>query len=247
MGYLVVPWPKRTEGTIELDLRNVAGAKCSDCSIPFDVVTYDSSLDLPLPPHFQVEANPPATIVVFWVNEDNFAERPIVRLAQFKNTVMDQPCSLDGISKSQFVVLGPASSDLLGEMVQDANLLNKSSPKSTTAASATTAASTSADAKTITVASVLEGTRIFTPWATAPDEIVLNDPSGTTIASQLENDINVTFQRTIMTDDKVLGQLWTELQLRDSEHHPETFHIAVIAEWDTSYGRAAARSWQRTR
>lgn len=82
---------------------------------------------------------------------------------------------------------------------------------------------------------------IYSPWSTAPERILAG--KGRSVQQVLGKNSNVNFLRTIPTDDQLISTLVDELKRRGvsvSDESPESGtcdHIAVIAEWDTLYGR----------
>lgn len=83
---------------------------------------------------------------------------------------------------------------------------------------------------------------IYSPWSTAPEEFLLSNREKSVNDQFIDR--NVTFIRTIPTDDLLIHALVDELKRRGVSVSNECSrantcdHIAVLAEWDTLYGRA---------
>jgi hypothetical protein len=105
-------------------------------------------------------------------------------------------------------------------------------------------------------AAFLEGVTIFSPTASASEELLREKGRGkaalskepVTIAQWLKTTVpGLKFYRTTATDDEVCRSLVLELGRRgvrlDPKEAPEGYrrgsdHVALISEWDTFYGRA---------
>ena len=175
-------------------------------------------------------AFPPGTarVVVLWLPAGNFSPRVLRNLA----VVIDKLAG-NVRHKVDVTIMGPANSTGLQSMIREV----RASPLS----SATQAA--------------LDGVSIVSARATAPDAILLYEPSPHTsgpdssVKELIEQSVargprgGLHFFRTIANDKEVLQKLLAELQLR---RRPEkagapsrkAAHIVVLSEWDTPYGRA---------
>ena len=122
-------------------------------------------------------------------------------------------------SKFRFLVIGPSNSGRLREMVSEVSYY-----------------------KTQRLNRHIPSIEIFSPRATIDEELVLQrhskDSPYNSISKYFES-INVRFLRTTPTDLVLAKALVRELELRGVTRNS---HIALISEWDTSYGRAFKRT-----
>lgn len=176
-------------------------------------------------------------VLVLWINETQIRDRPLRSLEE----LVGQACS--GRKANETAIIGPGSSDTLGTILHELKGLSKLD-KST---GQTLAASSS----------FLQGLRIYSPKATAPDEHLLLkagwpdkeakrlphyclDPFRT-VTSELARTIPaLRFYRTIPTDCALVVALAEELRIRGVE--PDD-GIVLISEWDTAYGRALPKAF----
>ncbi len=173
-------------------------------------------------------------VLVLWIDETRIRDQPVHGLEQ----IVSQACSCVGDRET--VVIGPSSSDTLRAMVVEVRdaFENRNKPKAT---------------KTTDILAFLQGTRIFSPMATAPDDellqVIPGTPAGDTIKANLESWVppdkfgkrRFRFQRTIATDTALVRSLVRELVIRRVK--PDD-GIVLISEWDTSYGRALSKTFK---
>jgi hypothetical protein len=171
-----------------------------------------------------------ARVVVLWLPAGNF--NPFV-LSNFA-ALIDRLAG-DIRDKVDVTLLGPANSTGLQNMIREARAARLSS-----AAQA-----------------ALDGVSIVSAVATAPDAMLLYEPSAqashsySSVSELLEQSVTrgprggLHFFRSVATDDVVLKEVIAELQRRRravkakaEAPSSKTVHVVILTEWDTTYGRS---------
>lgn len=171
--------------------------------------------------------------VVLWLAEEAVADQPLTRIAHMLKTLDLVPEKEEETeAKKQFHVrvIGPRVSSTLRRMVTELQ---------------------HAGADDLTA---LRAVPFYSPTATADDALLLGGAAGT--VADLFRLNRLTFERTTVTDRTLCDDLVTELErrgLRNLRADPvlakgkmiekrfrdtDVDHIALVAEWDTVYGRA---------
>ncbi|MFV1984743.1 MAG: hypothetical protein ACC657_14455 [Thiohalomonadales bacterium] len=175
-------------------------------------------------------------IFVMWVEENYFAERPFGRTKDLAETIAKDWPTKDKLP--YIYILGPARSDTLRKL-------------------ASRAIQEKIDKKFFDGINV-SGLHILSATATMVDQLLVpngfdNNKGYKKIQNLYEtfspNDCNtvkpcVTFQRTINTDDVLARLLVNELKVRNNDQKL-TGYIALVSEWDTSFGRALPMTFER--
>ncbi|HRP27442.1 MAG TPA: hypothetical protein PLG77_03310 [Burkholderiaceae bacterium] len=185
-------------------------------------------------------------LVVLWLDSSQFDNRPLAKLGKLVQRVQPPNPGADGKPAVRWRVLGPASSDGLRAIVQEAYL----DPRAAEALKAS-------------------DVRFFSGAATAPDAVVLRTIKGAsddTVSTFLKNH-GIELLRTVGTDDRLAGSLINELELRGLRARPPNGRkvkcpeqtaegelggsprdlpstIAIVSEWDTLYGREQRRLYR---
>jgi hypothetical protein len=200
-------------------------------------------------------------ILVLWLKDDDFYPTPLAKIGELRRRLQEKPegpkfvsysnsvvklnnlnfkkikhCNinkiffeqinlprnLNRIPKFTFKILGPAGSTNLRAMLDE--ILKSDSEWEE-----------------------LEGVSIFSPSATAEDELLLekyDHCNFSNVTRVFEDKVKpVTFLRTIGTDRVLTDALVEELARRGADPLDPKNHIALISEWDTFYGRALPRTF----
>ncbi len=164
----------------------------------------------------------PDSVLVLWLKEDLLKRYPLNELNALVGLL-----NRDQHPTVKFI--GPSSSDMLHEMVNEAlaqNDVNCDGPKGHW--------------------KNLEGINFYAYLASVPDKYLLGnlyDSTSCTLQIYLKNFVGIHLQRTIATEDAIAQGLRDELALR--RIHPSSEvqdHIALISEWDTYYGQTLPKS-----
>lgn len=175
---------------------------------------------------------------------------PVAACGQFQSesagNLCDVPQKSGGKVRADIEVelIGPANSTGLQAMLRETDAWKKNgrNPKYDTA---------------------LDGVTIFSARATASDK-ALNDEAQLDESSRALEDVigagiprglrgGLQFQRTVLTDDEVLGALIDELALRKVRVVPwqdknkkwmPADHVVILTEWDSAYGRSLANTFE---
>lgn len=157
-------------------------------------------------------------VFVLWLPASSFGDRPLEALAQKIVAPFRRAIARD----LDLVLLGPANSTGLQKMVRE----GPPSPGPDNPYQA------------------LDGMRIISPRATASDrELTGEDGKIGKIISSYVAGGGLSFERTVLTDDKVLDALIAELKLRRVDVQDDD-RVVVLTEWDSSYGRSFARAFR---
>jgi hypothetical protein len=180
-------------------------------------------------------------VVVVWLPASNFDVNPLRCFA----ALIDQLAPTGVRDKIDITLIGPANSTGLKSMVKEACWYPLSELT---------------DEPSVTMQRALDGVRIISPRATAPDLTLLPPPDvfadcrNKSVDKVLEGSIaagprgGLHFIRTIAPDDTVLRELIAELARRritpsfeansDGRAISKPAHIVILSEWDTYYGRS---------
>ncbi len=180
--------------------------------------------------------------LVLWLNESLFAKRPLGKFRDIAEKIAGN-CEGDPEHCDRNIsifVLGPARSGTLAKLASRILKEDKERIK--------------ADFNDFRIS----GFHIFSPTATMANSELFAGASEKTIremeaafapancqnikAATDKNEACVSFLRTIQTDDALANLLVKELTDR-KDWSPQLDHIALISEWDTSFGRALPRSF----
>ena len=177
-------------------------------------------------------------VIVVWLPAVNFNPNPLRRFAALVERLAPENIR----DRVDVRLIGPANSTGLQNMVREVKWLELSQ----------------------TTQKTLDGVRIVSPRATAPDFAVLsaaNVPPSVSkfVPTYLETAVKpwsrngLKFFQTIATDDYVLHALVAELERRRVPIVPQTrpdgrpvaklAHVVVLTEWDTPYGRSLSKTF----
>src|SRR5438067_6974383 len=182
-------------------------------------------------------------IIVLWLPAASFNSNPLGNFAELLMKLADNKPH----DRSEFHVklIGPANSTGLATMLREITDWDDKNPRRDQA---------------------LNGVSIFSARATASekelrDEAAINPAPGVgpPLDKSIEDLINgsvpgngLQFYRTVLADDSLLGSLIDELELRqvhvapwhDGKQWNNGDHVAALTEWDNTYGRALARTFE---
>jgi hypothetical protein len=227
LGAAGCPWPSSME--LELIQKNQNG---------FDgwPVEFSSSLQVSFEWYFRREFYPreatnatPEKVLVLWLNEDSFADNPLLRLAYLLRPLLNAATN----TPLDVSVIGPWGSSTLRAMLPG--------EFSGERLSATLSPGVWRD-----MTNVLQRVNLFSPTATAMDEVLVRGARSATpraaVAQRLTNGLFKSFHNFGATDDQLAGEILEELALRgvdlcQTNLSPNANHLVLISEWDTFYGR----------
>jgi hypothetical protein len=176
-------------------------------------------------------------LILLWLPAASFNPNPLSRFANIINQL-----ARDVRAKIDIKLIGPANSTGLQSMIRE---VHRRQPR------------LGADAK-----ETLKNVSIISPLATASDDMLLFQPTsggggadvrpappGKKMEMFLEEAVpELTFFRTIATDEVILRELMVELARRhvpivrqatpDGSPVPKVEHVVILTEWDTPYGRS---------
>jgi hypothetical protein len=227
IGYCVVPWVRGA--VLEADAANpqltpVHGPEIQRLIIPYEWFEPGASLT----------AQAVEPVLLLWLRDEAFADFPLTRLAVLIDQLRDRTAkalpahALAG--RLVFSIIGPRGSDTLQSMLRD------DQPVPREYASAPDRSG------------VFTEVAMFSPWATAPDAVLHSRSSGEgraqTTATLRQK--GLAFTNVVPTDDKLVRELILELRRRgkslwadpQATNEPPEVHVALVAEWDTLYGRS---------
>lgn len=176
-------------------------------------------------------------VLLIWVPDTMFTDDKVnQRVGLLANALRTSPkekdYKTDGIVRVS--VLGPQGSSLLRQMLPWDN-----DPKTRPADQSAVAQEL---AKTKSPKKPLQGVRMYSWSATAMDDLLVHgldgNPPRSNIAAHLKSCWGLDFKNVIATDDILARELIDELKVRYVDLTDETNHVALIAEWDTFYGRS---------
>lgn len=188
-------------------------------------------------------------VLVLWLKEQDIGADPLLSLGRL---LMHMNCAFKERT-AIYRVLGPRSSGSLRAMVDELRLRG-AAVATPSLRRAPSAASDVDDAW-----SVLKGIVLYSSWATAADPFLLAEVPKGAEAKTVEGwfrDGGITLVRAIGTDADLAEQLIEELRRREvdltvsrqaraaeQEQRGHVPHVALIAEWDTLYGRALPQTF----
>ena len=169
------------------------------------------------------DSDSPDSVLVLWLKEDVLMHKPLTALNSLVGLLhRDQHPAVKFI--------GPSSSDMLSEMVNEALAQN-----------GFTCSGTKSPWRN------LDDVKFYAYLASAPGEYLfgkLHNPCGS-LQTYFENlgVHGIHLQRTIATEDTLADGIRDELLLRRID--PASDHIALISEWDTLYGQTLPKAVAR--
>jgi hypothetical protein len=182
------------------------------------IVPYERFKRLPDPPDAK-DNDSTDSVLVLWLKEDVLMHKPLTAL----NSLVR---SLNRDQNPAVKFIGPSSSDMLHEMVNEATQ------------NGFTCDGTQSHCRD------LEGVKFYAYLASAPDEYLfgkLHNSCGP-LQNYFDN-LGIHLQRTIATEDTLADGIRDELLLRRID--PAADHIALISEWDTLYGQTLPKAVAR--
>jgi hypothetical protein len=169
-------------------------------------------------------------VLLLWIDEDQVADEPLNHLAKVVDRLRtrwreaESGDATDGSFTIKVNILGPMSSNALVTMLEEGH------PKKSDTLSEEQAAS---------LTRVLEDAVVYSSWATIWRELIPNRPAGRLrLKWQEATKRGPKLQRVGQSDECLCRLLVRELKLRYLSPVDPSNHVALISEWDTSYGRA---------
>lgn len=171
---------------------------------------YEYWRQAPVPVEWYRSEETKSDVLVFWIKDQDLGNRPTKSLKAIQDTVLK--AFLPFRLPVSFKVIGPRFSGTLQAMIDEIGMTQN--------------------------VEFQDALLIYSPWSTAPEDSLTRN--GQSVAERLAK-IKTTFIRTIPTDEQLIDALFQELERRglafECESAETCNHIAVIAEWDTLYGR----------
>lgn len=240
IGVFHIKWPKsfeNTKGQSICSSINSNDGQSSYLPIPYEWMEQNQALYTP--------STTVSKVLILWLNDDLFSDHPLCRLTQ----LIGNGKSDNFPEHSTFRVIGPAGSTTLRAMIAEAKKLLVDST----------------GAKKIRDKFFKYDTEIYSATATADAELLLGSskqvmnecppiettPTELTALRQIEclfNKLGIGFFRTIPSDGMLTQEVGSthnllgELKRRGVNLANNHHRIALIAEWDTFYGRALPES-----
>ncbi len=198
-------------------------------TVPFEWFTKENEYD----------KNMSSTVLLLWLNDDMFQLEPLQNLSHLIGKIKEKVgTEVEGKAKCliennlDFKILGPAGSTNLVAMIEEAgNITNKKGGSSEDFSSF----------------------QIYSPFATAHKSLLFSKALGhidTGCSKYVADYINegsggkIKLIRTIASDRDLCDSLLKELKLRRVDPIENNGnHIALIAEWDTFYGRSLPKTF----
>ncbi|MDE2059727.1 MAG: hypothetical protein KGL31_05355 [candidate division NC10 bacterium] len=190
-------------------------------------------------------------VLLLWLDNNLFDDQPLLRLEHLIKQAIDKG-SKDTLS---IKIIGPAGSTTLHAMVQEAFKFKKVPPALTSLKSSEIYSPNATVPNTLLIPEN-DTPKQFLRCLSVDDEVrgkqdKVKDIAGETIAEAFKK-LKITFQRTIPTDNDLACSLKEELARRrvkwekpkGPEEKPKNY-IALIAEWDTFYGRSLPATFFR--
>jgi hypothetical protein len=168
------------------------------------------------------------SILLLWINDDLFHEKPLDKLTRLSTYLPRQP---DGspVAAPSFTVIGPAGSATLRGMVENVNALLKNP-----------------------VQELPERFTIYSPTATVDDSILLQGFGDSRFAKKPSETVEARFRqagfplrRTNCPDGQLAEKIRDELFLRGIDCRNGKSHIVLLSEWDTYYGRSLTEVYKQ--
>jgi hypothetical protein len=217
LGYFTIPWARFAGDWFKVTEQQTSSL--SDCQNDPNctVLTVPFEEHIPDP----VDLTPPEwnKILVLWLRQDFFADKPLTRLAQLLSLFRKTDAKACDVR-----ILGPDTSDSLLSIVDEVREAGRMDQE---------------------VTQVLNGVRIFAFRPSASDQILLRSEKPVkpgAVATLIEEGCpGLEFCRTTTTDDVLLGAVGDELRRRNIRLPPSdspSDRIAIVSEQDTLFGRA---------
>jgi len=175
-------------------------------------------------------------VLLIWLDEGAFAHQPLVKLGKLAQLIRQDATSMI----SDISIIGPGSSGTLKAMQADLKRLGKQHIATVTAD----------ERKKLVLqrhhmVSLQKKVTIYSAIATVAQN-ELGEHAEKSLKSRFMAE-HIRFYRTIATDAQLAESLVDEMSLRISPlvHVPgqhQYFHLALVSEWDTLYGRALPRA-----
>lgn len=171
------------------------------------------------------------SVLLLWINEELFQTEPLARFARLAAYLgLENGNSPRNRGDVKFKVIGPASSTTLLAML----------------------AEKSGDGCRTSRYPAATGIEIYSAMATVDSSLLLKSigedlspkEADRSIEEKLRNR-GIAFKRTIGSDSDLAQKLITELRLRGVDCRDASEHIALVAEWDTFYGRSLPEIYKR--
>jgi len=191
---------------------------------------------------YESSAGPPSQALVLWIKDQDLGRCPVASMETMRRIVFRE-FEAQG-KRVMFKVIGPRFSGTLASMVNEAI---HSKPRGESAASTPG-----------TKDKPLE-LEIYSPWSTAPEEWIhkgkekAEEKDG---VADILRKANVSFQRAVHMDDGLMKELVKELGRRGVKlgvalgekcwENKSCDLVALVSEWDTSYGRALPQEFKET-
>jgi hypothetical protein len=255
IGYFRIRWPRGEDLTFTGS--DTAGYQVSplpsagqggECVVPFERFDFaDANLRSNTGVQTSASIRLPVadcdSVFVLWLREDAFSDYPLPRLAQMWKALGNLP-GTNSVAWRRLI--GPRSSDGLKRMAQTTFPTSPVQPAVETLAVASNKNQKESIAQSIPLKATLKGFEIFSPWATASDDLLLaqNSPPSIRTRQAVSNSIaqlGPVFHNAAVLDDELARLLLSELALRGVD--TRTNRIALLSEWDTTYGRLAPYSF----
>ncbi|NOU11011.1 MAG: hypothetical protein HOO98_13500 [Nitrospira sp.] len=179
---------------------------------------------------YESSAVAPSQALVLWIKDQDLGRCPVASLETMRRIVSKE--FEDQGKTITFKVIGPRFSGTLASMVSEAT---RSKPREESVAS------TSGPRDNL-----LE-LEVYSPWSTVPEKGIYKGKKG---VADILRDANVSFQRVVPTDDRLMFELVEELGRRGIAlrmpcvENKRCASVALISEWDTRYGRALPKEFK---
>jgi hypothetical protein len=170
----------------------------------------------------------PPTVLVLWLDEDQFGDYPLARVALLFQPLLERTADGPSNNVPDVALLGPIRSSTLRAML----------PAGAPDASSFGAVQTSLWPD---ITKVLQHVRLFTANASAMDEVLVggtNYPAPrVAVLQHLTNGLFKAAASFCATDRQLAAEALSELSLRGINLAAPQNHLVLISEWDTFYGR----------
>jgi len=175
-------------------------------------------------------------ILLIWLDEGAFAHQPLVKLGRLSQLIKQDTTPMI----SDISIIGPGSSGTLKAMQADLKRLSEAHIESVTPDKREHLKLQLHDMNNLQ-----KQVSFYSAIATVA-ESELGIPAGQSLKSHFL-EAGIRFNRTIATDAQLADSLVDEMDMRISPllnisgRHPY-FHLAIVSEWDTLYGRSLPRA-----
>jgi|GEM_PF-992702 len=180
-------------------------------------IAQPSELQKKVPFEWWTSDNQKKKFLLLWVDEESLSKRPNYKLNKLIGKVKTTLKDISNQAKVDQKVIGPNTSTLLLDMLNEANEQPCSNKEDIT---------------------------YYSAIATAPDDELLlkiTDKKLNKINDYLKK-CNITLYRTTATDDEMMKMVANELDLRRVK---KTDHVVILSEWDTFYGRSMPKAFKK--